>query len=137
MGFFKDIHNLKKMGEEMREAHPVQEQLANAQRSMANANAMMASMAQASTQATGVMASGADAIATVTGARHTGALVNFCPVVELDLLVTMPSGVPVPVTRQEVIQQLDFAKVQTGARLRVKVDPVNAGNLWINWAVPA
>ena len=42
-----------------------------------------------------VLITGAVPVAMVTGARQTNALMNHNPLIELDLLVTMPSGVPV------------------------------------------
>lgn len=137
MGFMKDIKKLSDQGKELREKYPVQEQLANAQASMANANAMMANMAQASAAATQAMTNGVDATATITAARQTGAMMNFNPVVELDLLVMMPSGIPMPVTRQETVAQLHLARCQPGANLRVKVEPNNPNSLWIDWNTPA
>ena len=99
MGFFKDIKKLNDQGKELREQYPVQDQLANAQVRMAEANQMMAQMAQGAAQATAAMTNGVDAYATVTSAQQTGAMMNFNPVVNLDLLVRMPSGIPMPVQR--------------------------------------
>ena len=137
MGFMKDIKKLSDQGKELRDKYPVKDQLANAQASMANANAMMANMAQASAAATQAMTNGVDATATITGARQTGAQINFNPVVQLDLLVMMPSGVPMPVTRQETVAQLHLARCQVGANLKVKVEPSNPNSLWIDWNTPA
>ena len=137
MGFMKDMKKLSDQGKEMRDKYPVQDQLANAQASMANANAMMANMAQASAAATQAMTNGVDATATITAARQTGTQMNFNPVIELDLLVMMPSGVPMPVTRQETVAQLHLARCQVGANLRVKVEPNNPNSLWIDWNTPA
>ena len=136
MGFMKDIKKLSDQGKEMRDKYPVQDQLANAQASMANANAMMANMAQASAAATQAMTNGVDATATITAARQTGTQMNFNPVIELDLLVMMPSGIPMPVTRQETVAQLHLARCQVGANLRVKVEPNNPNSLWIDWNTP-
>lgn len=137
MGFMKDLKKLSDQGKELREKYPVQDQLANAQASMANANAMMANMAAASAAATQAITNGVDATATITAARQTGAMMNFNPVVELDLLVMMPSGVPMPVTRQETVAQLHLARCQPGATLKVKVEPTNPQGLWIDWNSPA
>ena len=137
MGFMKDIKKLTDQGKEMREKYPVQDQLKNAQASMANANAMMANMAQASAAATQAMTNGVDATATITAARQTGAMMNYNPVVELDLLVNMPSGIPMPVTRQETVMQIHLARCQPGANLKVKVEPNNPNGLWIDWNSPA
>lgn len=137
MGFFKDIKKLNDQGKEMREQYPVQDQLANAQASMAQANQMMAQMAASSAQATAAMTNGVDAYATITTAQQTGAMMNFNPVVDLDLLVMLPSGVPMPVRRQEMVMQIHLPRCQPGSRLKVKVDPANPTGLWIDWASPA
>ncbi|MDO8364973.1 MAG: hypothetical protein Q7V88_18930 [Actinomycetota bacterium] len=137
MGFFKDIKKLNDQGKQMREQYPVQEQLANAQVQMANANQMIAGMAQNAAAATAAINNGVDAIATVTSATQTGAMMNYNPVVDLELLVMMPNGVPMPVRRQETVQQLNLMRCQPGSRLRVKVDPSNPAGLWIDWMNPA
>ena len=138
MGFFKDIRTLKAQGEAIQAAAPpVKDRMADATARMAQANQMMAGMAQGQMAASSEIMNGVDATATVTNAVQTGMVMNFNPVVQLDLLVLMPSGVPMPVTRQEPVMQIHLARCQPGARLRVKVDPANANNLWIDWVSPA
>ena len=136
MGFFKDLKTLNNQAKDLREQYPVDQQIANAQNSMAQANAMMAQMAQGSMAATNAMTTGVDAIATVTAAQQTGAMMNYNPVVELQLLVTMPNGVPMPVTRQEMVMQIRLSRCQPGQRLKVKVNPANPNELWIDWVTP-
>ena len=136
MGFLKDMKKLVDQGHALEKKYPVKDSLANAQASMTNANAMMANMAQASAAATQAMTNGVDATATITAARQTGTQMNFNPVIELDLLVMMPSGIPLPVTRQETVAQLHLARCQVGANLRVKVEPNNPNSLWIDWNTP-
>jgi hypothetical protein len=136
MGFMKDLKKLTDQSKEIQKKYPVQNTLANAQASMTNANAMMANMAQSSAAATNAMTNGVDATATITSARQTGAMMNFNPVVELQLLV-MLNGVPMPVTRQETVMQIHLARCQPGANLKVKVDPNDPSGLWIDWNSPA
>ena len=136
MGFFKDLKTLNNQAKDLREQYPVDQQIANAQNSMAQANAMMAQMAQGSMAATNAMTTGVDAVATVTAAQQTGAMMNYNPVVELQLLVTMPNGVPMPVTRQEMVMQIHLSRCQPGQRLKVKVNPANPNELWIDWVTP-
>jgi hypothetical protein len=75
-------------------------------------------------------------VATIVAARQTGAMMNYNPVVDLELLVMMPSGVPMPVTKQEVVMQIHLARCQPGMRLNVKVDPNNINSIWIDWVTP-
>jgi len=137
MGLFKDLRTLSAQGKEMRDnAPPMKDKMANMSSKMAEANAMMAGMAQGAAQANSAIANGVAAVATITSARQTGALVNFNPVLDLELLIMLPSGVPMQATRQEPVQQLHLGRCQPGVRLNVKVDPTNANNLWIDWTTP-
>ena len=137
MGVFKDLRTLSAQSKEIRDnAPPMKDKMASMSSKMAEANAMMAGMAQGATQANAAIANGVAAVATITSARQTGALINFNPVVELELLIILPSGVPMQATRQEPVQQLHLGRCQPGMRLNVKVDPTNAGSLWIDWASP-
>ena len=137
MGFFKDMRTLNKQAQEINAAQPpMKDRMADASARMANANQMIAGMAQNSMAATAAMTNGVSAVATITGATQTGMMMNFNPVVNLDLLVVMPNGVPMPVTRQEPVQQLHLGRCQPGMRLNVRVDPNNIGSLWIDWVTP-
>lgn len=133
MGVFKDLRTLSAQGKEMRNnAPPMKDKMANMSAKMAEANAMMAGM----TQGAAVMTNGTAAVATITSARQTGAQINFNPVVELELLVMLPTGVPMQVTRQEPVQQLHLGRCQPGLRLNVRVDPNDTNSLWIDWLTP-
>ena len=136
MGFFKDLKTLKQHGEAIREQYPVQQQIANAQASMAHANQMMAGMAQGAMASAAAVTNGVPAVATIIAARQTGAMMNYNPVVELELLVMMPTGVPMPTVRQEMVMQLHLGRCQPGLRLNVKVDPADVNSLWIDWVTP-
>ena len=137
MGFFKDIRTLSAQGKEMRDnAPPMKDQMAQASASMAYANQMIAGMAQNGGPSVNAMTNGVAAVATITSARQTGMIVNFNPVVELQLMIMLPSGVPMPVSRQETVQQLHLGRCQPGLRLNVKVDPTDANSVWIDWANP-
>ncbi|HQZ35498.1 MAG TPA: hypothetical protein PK020_13820 [Ilumatobacteraceae bacterium] len=137
MGLFKDLRTITKQAKEIERSSPgVKDSLATGTARMSAANAMMASMAQGGAQASAAITNGVAAVATITAARQTGALINFSPVVELELLIMLPSGVPMQATRQEQVDQLNLGRCQPGMRLNVKVDPINANNLWIDWATP-
>jgi len=137
MGVFKDLRTLSGQSKEIRKnAPPMKDKMANMSSKMAEANAMMAAMAQDAAQANTAIANGVAAVATIISARQSGALINFNPVVDLELLIMLPSGVPMQATRQETVQQLHLGRCQPGLRLNVKVDPTNANSLWIDWSTP-
>ena len=121
MGFFKDIRKLSKQGAEIREQYPVQQQLANASAQMQAVSAMLQQTTQQQSGGQRLLTDGVDAVAMVTGARQTNALMNHNPLIELDLLVTMPSGVPVPVRRSEIVPLLHLARAQVCQQVRVRV----------------
>ena len=137
MGFFKDIKKLSDQGKAINDAAPpMKDRMADASARMAQANQMMANVAQGSVLATQAIANGVPAVATITSAGQTGAMLNFNPVVELELLVMMPSGVPMPVSRQETVMQIHLGRCQPGLRLNVRVDPADSNSLWIDWVNP-
>ncbi len=135
MGVFKDLRTLSAQGKEMRNNAPaMKDKMADMSSKMTQANAMMAGMAQAGAQSGAAIANGVAATATIISTRQTGALVNFNPVVDLEMLVILPGGVPMPVARRETVQQVHLGRCQPGLQLNVKIDPTNADSLWIDWA---
>lgn len=132
MGFFKDLRTLSKQSRAVSEQYPTQQILANASAQMSAVSAMLA---QATEQVDDgrLSTEGFDTVAIVTGARQTNALMNHNPMVELDLLVTMPTGVPVPVQRTQVVPLLHLSRVQPGSRLAVRIDPNDPSTLRIIW----
>lgn len=134
MGFFRDMKKLSEQNKQVREAYPVSGLLAQAQQGMAAMSETLESLADQTES--GVIVDGVHTTATVVAVRQAGAMVNFNPLVELDLLVLMPGGVPVPVTRKEVVLQLHLARSQPGQRVKVLVDPTNPARLAIDWVTP-
>lgn len=132
MGFIKALRDVSKQSSEINKNWDVGAQLAGAQASMASAQAMMAQQ----TAGANLAATGLDAIATINGVRQGGGMVNYQPILELDLLVIAPGRPPVPVSVSQVVEQIFLAKAQVGGRVVVKVDPANPQQVWINWAAP-
>jgi hypothetical protein len=134
VGFFKDVNKLGKMGREARATMPAPADM------MAAANAQMASltaqMNQQTASAAAVAADGVDGTATVMAATQTGALVNFNPAVQLELLVTVPESPPYPVSLETVVAQIDLARVQPGATVPVRVARSDRNLVQIDWARP-
>ena len=119
MGFLKDLSTLNKVGKEARKNWDPAAQMAQAQASLAQTNAMMMDMTARVSSTTGVH--GTPATATVMAARQTGQFLNMQPVISIDLLVQMPGGMPSPVTLTEVVSQLHLARLSVGSSLPVKV----------------
>ena len=129
MGFFKSVRELNKQGKEISRNWDVGAQLADAQASMTAANQMMAQQ----TAAANIAATGLDATATVADVRQSGALVNYQPMVEIDLTVMAPGSPPYPATVSQVVRQVHLAFLQPGSTLRVKFDPANPATIWIDF----
>lgn len=130
MGFFKDLHAVNKLGKEINKNWDPAAQLAQAQVAMAEANATMQAMAARVNNVTA--ANGTPAVATVTAARQTGQYVNMQPLVQLDLLVQGPGGMPAPVIVAEIVPQLHLHRLQPGSRLAVRVGQVPS-DVVVDW----
>jgi hypothetical protein len=129
MGFFKSMRELQKQGDEINKNWDVGAQLSDAQAQMAGMNAFMAQQ----TAAANAAVSGLDATATVAAVRQGGGMVNYEPVVELDLTVMAPGNPPYPVTVKQAVPPTQLATVQPGAALKVKVDPNEPSAVWIDF----
>lgn len=78
---------------------------------------------QADTQR--LMATGLIGQATVESLRDTGMTINDNPQIEFDLLVTVESRDPYPVTHRQAVSRLVLANFQPGASIPVRVDPAD------------
>jgi hypothetical protein len=137
VGFFKDVRKLNKMGKDMYMDMDVGAQMQQAQASMAQAQQLMAQQTAAAQMGAQVAAAPGDALhgsATITALRNTGMLVNYQPVVELDLLVTPDGQVPYPVTQTTTITVENRMVCTAGREVPVAVDRADRTNVWIDWA---
>ena len=130
MGFFKSVRDLQKQSNEINKNWDVGAQLEDAQARMAEANEMMAQQ----TAAANISATGMDATATVAAIRDDGGMVNFQPMVSIDLTVMAPGSPPRPVTVKQVVPQTQLAMLQPGRTLKVKIDASNPEAVWIDFA---
>lgn len=129
MGMFKSMRQLQKQANEIQKNWDPGAQLEHAQQQMAAANDMMAQQ----TAAAGLAATGQDATATIVAVRQGQAMVNFQPMIELDLMISRAAAPPYPATVSQVIPQIHLARAQAGGSVRVKVDPSNPQLVWIDW----
>lgn len=135
MGFLDNYFKLTSMADEMSEKSDVGASLASMQGKLDGLNASMTAQATQTAAANdpASQARRVDATATVTASRPSGAQVNGALVVELDMLVMLPAGVPMPVSHSTLVPQLALAKTQVGSRLAVSLDPANPASLVVDW----
>lgn len=131
MGFLKSVRELGQQGKAMNQSWDVGAQLADSQARMVAAQAAMAQQ----TQAANLSVTGLDATATISNVQQDGAMVNFQPMLTIDLVVMTPGRPPMPVTVSAVVDQLFLHKAQAGATVPVKVDRTDPNVVWINWAM--
>jgi hypothetical protein len=70
----------------------------------------------------GAYANGLAGTATVTAINDTGTLVNNAPVMELDLMVTVPGREPYPVKHRQLVALSAIPNFQPGKTFPVHVD---------------
>lgn len=127
MGFFRSMNELHKQSKELdKDFHPG-EMMANGMERMKAAQAMMAQQ----TQAANAALNGLDATATVVAVRQTPTMVNFQPMVEIDLTVLAPGRAPYPATVSQVVDQVTLPRLQPGASVAVKVDPNDPNTVFV------
>lgn len=113
MGLFKNIRELQQLSAEIsKDFDPAaQMRAATAQMQQATAQSQLASSASAVT-----------CPATVVAVRDTGRMVNYQPMVEVDVLVTPEGAVPWPAT-VSTIGHGQVAGLHVGVRVGVRYDP--------------
>jgi hypothetical protein len=135
MGFFKNLNKLTEQGDAMQQAMDVKAMNQDAMARMQDASNLMAHMTQQNTLAAALAANGVDGTASISAVRNTGSLVNYSPVLELDLVVMLPGRPPIPVTRRELVEQMFLGKAQPGNTLRVRANPDDPTELLLNWSL--
>lgn len=80
-----------------------------------------------------ILQTGVSAIGEITGVERTGSSLNDAPLLRLTITIHQ-DGVPLfPVVHEEYIPQHYLGRVQVGARLPVKVDPLDSSSIVIEW----
>ena len=132
MGFFKDVRKLNKMGKEQYMNMDVQGQMQQAQASMAQAQQLMAQQTAAA-ELRGRPDNGVPGTATITAVRPTGMLVNYQPMVEVDVLVAPEGRAPYPLTVSEQITVANRMSCVAGRAVPVVIDAHDANVVWFDW----
>jgi hypothetical protein len=133
MGFFKDLHQLKKTADEMRP--PEHRGTMGGFRAMrdgvATANQMVQGLAAEQQKTTALMASGIVGQARIDAISDTGMTVNDNPQVQFNLTVTVPGREPYPATLTQVVSRIAIGSFQPGATVPVRVSPTDPQTLMI------
>ena len=129
MGFLDSYFRLSAMSDEMAEKSDVGASLASMQSKLDGLNASMS----ASVPVVADPAKVVRAVASVSASRPSGAQVNGAMVVELELLVMLPAGVPLPVSQTTLVPPADLGRIHVGARLPVSLDPAVPATLVVEW----
>jgi hypothetical protein len=129
MGFLDSYFRLTSMTDEMAEKSDVGASMASMQSKLDGLNASM----EASVPVVADPAKRTDATATVTASRPSGAQVNGAMLVELELLVMLPAGIPMPVKQTALVPPTAFGRISVGAHLAVCLDPAVPATLVVDW----
>ena len=133
MGFLKDLTTLTKMGRDIQKHTDVGASMAAMQQSLIQASQVMAAAAPATTDPA-LEAQRVRTTATVVDARQLPMMVGMNVMVEIDLHVILPGGMPLPVTRTEQLAPLLLARIAPGAVLPASVVPGHPDTVRLEWA---
>lgn len=117
---FKGMPKMPGFGESMRAAS----------QSMDQASQMLAQQ----TNAQNLAVTGKAATVQVMAVRDTGSLINFDPVLEFDLLVTLGDAPPYPVmAHRQLVSKIVMGRIAPGNSYNARVDKDQPQKLHINW----
>ena len=132
MGFLKDLATLTAQGDAAYARMDVGASLDTASRSMEEASrVLVATMPTRDDE--WLEAARLRTTATVVDARQLPMVIGVNVVVELDLILAMPSGFPLPVTRTEQLVPLQLFRVAPGSSLDVSIVPGRPESVRIEW----
>jgi hypothetical protein len=130
MGMFKSMRDLQKQANEINKDWDPGQQMQDGMAQMQAANEMMAQQ----TAAANAAMNGTPAKAGIVEVRQSGGMVNYQPMIEVDLNVMREGAPPYPATVKQVIEQIYLPKAVAGASVNVKIDPSDQNVVWIDWA---
>jgi hypothetical protein len=132
MGFLTDLTTLTRQANAASDRMDVGASLAAASRSMDDASRVLAATTRWPEDAA-LEAVRLRTTANVVDARQLPMVIGMDVVVELDLVVSMPSGFPLPVTRTEQVAPLHLARVTPGSTVAVSMVPGRPDTVRIEW----
>jgi hypothetical protein len=132
MGFLTDLTTLTRQANAASGRMDVGASLAAASRSMDDASRVLAATTRWPEDAA-LEAVRLRTTANVVDARQLPMVIGMDVVVELDLVVSMPSGFALPVTRTEQVAPLHLARVTPGSTVAVSMVPGRPDTVRIEW----
>lgn len=132
MPFLLDLPYLTRRANAAAARMDVGASLATAQQTLEQAGRVMAASVVAHDPA--LEAARVRATATVADARQLAVMVGMHAVVELDLIVSLPGGIPMPASRAEQLEPLHLARVAPGSQVPVSLVPGRPETVRIEWA---
>lgn len=133
MGFLKDLTTLTRQANAAYDRMDMGATLAAASRSMEDASRVLAATTPRPDEEW-LEAVRLRTTANVVDARQLPMVIGMNAVVELDLVVSMPSGFLLPVTRTEQVAPLHLARVTPGSTVDVSLVPGRPDSVRIEWS---
>ena len=122
-----------KIAEEMRGGMTLSSGLADAAEKMTAINQTMSEQVARGERTAHLRRDGTEGTARILAVRDTGALVNFDPIVDIDMEVTTGGGAPYQISRREVVSKVALGRIAPGAEIPVMVDPFKPTEVLIDW----
>jgi hypothetical protein len=80
-----------------------------------------------------LLQTGTPGTATITGLTQTGMYVNENPQIRMQLLVALPGQTPYATQHTEIVPLMLLGRLNSGAPLQVRVDPLNLNRIAVDW----
>jgi hypothetical protein len=80
-----------------------------------------------------LLQTGTPGSATITGLTQTGMYFNENPQIRMQLLVTLPGQTPYAAQHTEIVPMMLLGRLNSGAPLQVRVDPMNLNRVAVDW----
>jgi hypothetical protein len=80
-----------------------------------------------------LLTTGTPGTATITGLTQTGMYLNENPQIRMQLLVSLPGQTPYAAQHTEIVPLMLLGRLNSGAPLQVRVDPMNLNRIAVDW----
>lgn len=138
MGFFGDLRRLKEIGKEASENMDVKSDMSRMQERLNQMNVAMSQQTAATASPVDPLSEArrVNAVATIVSMVPPTTQINGSFLIEFQLLVTLPGGIPIPVHHSELVSPINLPRVQQAQPLPVSLDPQTPTSLRIEWNRP-